>query len=220
MKKAGLNIEIVISIVIALITIGILFQVKTMFSLKQELREKQDELASVKNAKSILNELKKEVDKGREEEEVFFRMVPRRRGAILNAMKELTLLGKKLDLKYITFDLQQEEGKEGVKAGKESSDSSVSWKGFIPIDLPVSKDTIDSRTIVPYQFKMLFESEYAQLVSFIEKALELEQIVNINQVLIKRSPDVSVLPRQEIVLILTTYTYSYPIESLTEPAAK
>ncbi len=219
MKKAGLNIEIVIIIVIALISTGLLFQVKKMFSLKRKVREKQEELAGVKSAGNILNELKKEVDKGREEEESLFRMVPRRRGAILNAMKELTLLGKRLDLKYVTFDLQQEEGKEGGKAGEETSDSSVSWKGFIPIDLPVSKGNIDSRTIVPYQFKMLFESEYAQLVSFIEKALELEQIVNINQVLIKRSPDVSVLPRQEVILIFTTYTYSYPIE-VHEPGAK
>lgn len=173
--------------------------------LKRNLAKKQAELKTARHAYDHLEDLKRELHQQEKREEELNRILPENEKEPIELIKRITSNLSQFRLRNVEFSLEKEEGPMTM----EYQEGAFSTEEMAGTPHPQAGTTISAslqEEVQPLSFKMSFECEFLDLISFLDWLLNQERLVSIEDMSIKRED--KILPRQKITLQLSAYTYS------------
>lgn len=184
-KRFPLN---VITLILLILFISFfLWQLKINLRIKQIRTEKSDELKKTEAEGRRLEQLKEQSQDLKQKEDSLYQIIPLNEKQPLGLIKQLISLGSEIGLKKVTFRTKEKKGlREGQFFG--SSQTQPKPSPFQPLYLEMNS-----------------EGTFLQLLDFLARLNNLERIVYVNALEIKRSKEI--LPYQKFFLQLITYTF-------------
>jgi|GEM_PF-2131522 len=202
MRKFKLNIYIFL-ILLVIFSIGLfIYQIRITNSLKRELSGKESKLEEITTVKEVIYGIEKKLVESELKEQEMLTKIPEGKESIFDLMRELTMLGDEIGLRDINFRMEEKPEGNDKQEGEGKP-----RKGFDLLDKkPASSSTLIDKVDYHY-IKMSFKCGYRELFAFIKKIINLERLVSIDVVEIKREENT--VPRQSITLDLVTYTFPF-----------
>jgi len=185
----------------------LIFNFRVNVNLKRELKEKTEKVKKTEEAEKELERLEKEIITLQEEATHIEERIPQNEEVPLELMKKLTVLGelagfRNLKIEYLTEKTLSAETAAFSYAGNTSS---VDYSSTQTQNVSSSRTQSNTINVKERYIKMNFECEFPEMVSFLKEILELERLLTIESVEVKR--DKRILPRQKVIINLTAYTF-------------
>lgn len=215
MKKIALTINLSILIILLGIVLFFSWQLKNNIDLKKELAKKTELLKETETASRHIKELEVQSKDLKQKAEALYKRMSVDEKTPFSLIKVLINIGGEIGLRKITFSVKEESMDENDKLSLTSEvpghESALSKGG--PMQEPaqsVGTPTLAVSGVAqigpkPLYLEMNFEGTFLQLLDFLKKLNNLERIVAVSAIEIKRSEEV--LPYQKISLQLITYTF-------------
>jgi Tfp pilus assembly protein PilO len=182
MKKTNfLPIWAGLSITVVLVVLTFFWQFKSNKQVRKIFKEKKLELQEAQKASRRLEQMEKQSQELKLKGESLAKRIPLGEKTPLNLIKVITRLAMDIGLKNLKFDL------------KSASSADARTNINLPADLSA------------LYFGMEAEATYPQLVDFLTGLMNLERVVTVEKVEIKR--DETKYPYQVIALSLAAYSF-------------
>lgn len=200
MKNKALFIQIAIATTAILIISLFIRLLRANFNLKAGLNQKSAELEKARIANKNLYQLEQHSRGLEGKKETINKKAPRGEKYPLELIKTFTMIGGETGLKKTVFSIKEEKNKAQDTLTTSSGYIEGSRTGHAP-----TRSEPPKTGLTPIEFEMKFEAVYPQLLSFLQKLMQVERLVTVNQIKIERKKEL--LPYQQITLQLTTYTF-------------
>jgi len=192
------------------VIIGILliFSFRVNMILRKELKAKIEKVKKTEEAEKELAKLEKEIIALQEESLHIEKRIPQNEEVPLKLIKKLSAIGeirgfRNLKIEYLEEKPLSAETTAFSYGGDTSTTNYSSGQGQTVSSSGVQSNTL---SVKKRYIKMKFECEFPAVVSFLKEALQLERLVTIENIEMKRDP--KILPRQRVIINLTAYTFS------------
>ena len=210
MKKIVLAINLSILIILLGTVLFFLWQLKNNIDLKKELTQKAQLLKEIETTSRHLKELEVQSRDLKQKAEALYKRVPVDEKQPLSLIKVLINIGGEIGLRKISFSVKEESIDEKDKlsliSGVSGQGSDLSKGGPMQeAAVPVQSAALAVSGVAqigpkPLYLEMNFEGTFPQLLDFLKKLNNLERIVTVSAIEIKRSEEA--LPYQKISLQL------------------
>lgn len=187
MKRTKLSVNMMVLIVLILLLGVSALLFKKNRDLKHTLKEKRLELKEAKLASRKLEALEKQSQDLKRKEDSLHRKAPFNEKQPLGLVKKLISIAGEKGLRGMTIIIK--EKKETASGAQEE---------------PVQPEPVESGP-APRYLELKFESNFSQLLGFLEQVFNLERIVKVEGISIERKKEVSAY--QRVSLELVTYTF-------------
>jgi len=197
----------IILAVISLLVCGLFFLVFCQFrqcaAARTETDEKKAIVEETLEYKKKSEILEKELVQLQDKLDKMDRKVFSQSAAPMTLFEELSLSANKNNLKHFTFSYvgQKQPVSETEKKVKKKKKPKKKKKSRNPA--PAESG---AAKIIPLSFILECEGEYSDLVLFLQDLYSLERIVFLEKIEISR--DLSLLPRQKIILTMSAYSFA------------
>lgn len=178
----------IIGLLVAVFSTLLIIEVKNNTHLRSDITDRKREIDEVERFKGDIERLKKEIIQQKIEGSLIEKRIPQNEGKPLSLIKKLTLSGSQSGIEKLEFSY------EDVQENKQEQFSSQ--VGFKPQS---------SSNIKVLPIKMEFECEFKQLYSFLKNILQMERLVSVEGIEVRRSEDI--LPRQAVSIEVNAYTF-------------
>jgi len=172
-----------ISLFVILLVVVFLWQFRVNLLLRRNLSEKKTEVEEAQYDSRRFKELKKQSDELKLKEELLDKRLPVGEKQPMGLIKKITLLAKARGLEKINFELKSESALE------EKTKPAVNLE----------------KNLIPLYFEMKFETTFPRLLEFLKELTNLERIITVEKLDIKREKEI--LPNQKITLDLVAYVF-------------
>lgn len=200
-----------------ILTSFLVWQMKVSVSTKEELAAKKKEFRHAEAASKHLRDLEKQISDIKQKEEMLFKKVPVSEKEPLGLIRTLISLGGQAGLKGVTVSLKEKSAKQQAAprqrrgaADQGSQGGSEEAPAEQAVAIPVQETGEEGSAAAaqgpsPVYLQMEFEASFPRVLSFLHKLMDLERIVKVEGISVKRDKDI--LPYQKVSLDLVTYTF-------------
>jgi Tfp pilus assembly protein PilO len=171
-----------ISFFVVLVFVVFLWQLRANSIFRRNLSAKKKEVKETQQANRRFEELKKQSDELKLKEELLEKRLPIGEKQPMGLIKKITLLARARGLEKINFQIKSKSSLEETKSA-----------------VALAKD------LTPLYFEMEFETTFPALLEFLKELANLERVIAVEKMDIKREKEI--LPNQKITLSLITYTF-------------
>lgn len=168
---------------IILVVVVSLWQLRANLILRRNFSAQKKEVKEMQQANRRFKELKKQSDELKLKEELLDKRLPIGEKQPMGLIRKITLLAKARGLEKINFELRPQSALE------EGTKSAVNLE----------------KNLIPLYFEIKFETTFPRLLEFLKELTNLERIITVEKLDIKREE--GILPNQKITLSLVTYTF-------------
>ena len=200
MKNRTLLIQIAMATPAILIISLFIWLFRANFNLRERLNQKSAELKKAGITSRNQYQSGQDSQGLEEKKETINKRVPRGEKYPLELIKTFTRIGEETGLKKMAFSIKEAKDKP--------LDTPTTSAGYIEGSrtgpAAPTRSGPSKTGLTPIEFEMKFEAVYPQLLSFLQKLMQVERLVTVNQIEIERKKEL--LPYQQITLQLTTYT--------------
>jgi Tfp pilus assembly protein PilO len=207
MKKTVVLINLVLGTVLVL-TIGSFgFLLKSNLSLQTSLKQRKEELEKTKVLFAHLKQLKNNSESLLLKEESLHRKVPKAENKPMGLIKDIFNMASQLGIMKITFDIKE----TGAQNSQMNAGSGADGGGHGgPAEAGQGEtaqqgNNQDGTGPKAVDINMSCQATFSQLKEFLSKLSNLERIVAVEDLQIKRNKDI--LPYQNITLKLVAYVF-------------
>jgi Tfp pilus assembly protein PilO len=192
------------------------WQFRLNINMREDLAVKKKEFRHAEAASKHLRDLEKKINDIKQKEEMLFRRVPVNEKEPLSLIRALIRLGGKTGLRGITINLKDktllvqgealQRRRGAVQPAEGASDEAPAEQAAAPSEAAAQETAIAPQSgPSPVYLQMEFEGSFPQLLSFLDKLMNLERIVKIEGMSVQRKKEI--LPYQKVSLDLVTYTF-------------
>lgn len=192
------------------------WQFRMGITLKEDLASKKKEFRRAEAASKHLKDLERQISDIKQKEEMLFRRVPINEKEPLGLIRSLIRLGGQAGLKGITVSLKDKalpaqgvasQSRRGAAQGAEGAPADeASAESITPAEAPAEDASPAPQAgPAPIYLQMEFEGSFPQLLSFLDKLMNLERIVKVEGMRVQRKKDI--IPYQKVSMDLVTYTF-------------
>lgn len=231
MKRTDVLIIFILITVLIILIAFLFWQYKDSFNLKRQLEEKNTELEKAQVVSRRVEELEKQNEELRQKEGILYSRVSIDEKQPFSLIRKILSIGNEIGLRGMSFDIKEKSEKEqkdsqGLIKGppnKALAEEDMSGSGAMPhrsltegegalmpgarqAPQPVKSQEASKAGPKPLYFQMEFEGTFLQFLDFLKRVSNLERVVTIDTLEIKRSKEL--LPYQKATLQLVTYTFS------------
>ena len=186
------SFKIIISVIAFCFLVAAAFLTKAIIdnkSLQVEKAEKEEKIMEAKRAQRRLGEFQQEIERVKEETARLEARIFKDKKMPTRLITELSRLGNQMGLRKIEFVYKTDKDEEPS-----------------PIEaIAVQAIGSQSSVVEPLLIEMNCEGQFVPLLSFLKNLLDLEILVSVEGLQIKRQK--SILPRQKISVQLVTYAF-------------
>lgn len=198
MKKINLVISLAAGVFLLLMILVSLWQFNTTVILRRTLAEKKKEIKETRTASRRLEKLAEQSQNLKQKEEASYKKIPVNEKQPLGLIKALMRLGGEIGLKEMSFSIKDVSLGNQANTGSETGAIPSEGAGQSGSEKPRPKPK-------PVYIQMECEGTFSHLLTFLERLLNLERLVSVEQITIERKE--KILPYQQISLEVVTYTY-------------
>jgi len=215
MKKTSVLISFILITVLIILIAFLFWQYKDSFNLKRQLEEKNTELGKAQVVSRRLEELEKQNEELRQKEGILYSRVSIGEKQPFSLIRKILTIGNEIGLRQMSFDIKGPPNKalaeENMSASGAMPHRSLTEGEGAPMpgarqaSQPFKSQEASKAGPKALYFQMEFEGTFLQFLDFLKRLNNLERVVTIDTLEIKRSKEL--LPYQKVSLQLVTYTF-------------